>query len=64
MLISILVPLVLAALLLWLITQLPLDPTIVKIIRAVVIVAVVLWLLGDFFGFSTGDWGVSHRWRR
>jgi hypothetical protein len=65
MLISLLVPLVLAGLILWAITQFPLDATIVRIIRVVVIVAVVLWLLGVFFGFPAGwadpSWG---RYRR
>jgi len=43
--------LVLAGLVLWAITQFPLDATIAKLIRVVVVVAVVLWLLGAFFGF-------------
>lgn len=45
------ITLVLAGLVLWAITQFPLDATIAKIIRVVVVVAVVLWLLGAFFGF-------------
>ena len=45
------IALVLAGLVLWAITQFPLDATIAKIIRVVVVVAVVLWLLGAFFGF-------------
>ena len=44
-LISIVVVLILCALALWVIDQFPLDATIKKIIRVVVIVFVVLWLL-------------------
>lgn len=47
-LISILVVLVLAGLVLWAISQFPLDATIVRIIRVVVVVAAVLWLLQGF----------------
>ena len=52
MLISVLVALILAGLVLWAVTQFPLDPTIVRLIRVVVVVAVVLWLLRAF-----GLWG-------
>lgn len=45
MIVSILVVLILAGLALWVVAQLPLDATIVRIIRVVVIVAVVLYLL-------------------
>jgi len=44
-LISILVVLVIAGLVLWAVSQFPLDATIVRIIRVVVVVFVVLWLL-------------------
>ncbi len=47
-LISILVVLVIAGLLLWAVSQFPLDATIVRIIRVVVVVFVVLWLLQGF----------------
>lgn len=63
MLVSILVPLILAGLVLWAITQFPLDAAIVRIIRVVVIVAVVLWLLGAFFGFPAG-WAPAWQYRR
>ncbi len=42
---TILVVLIVAGLLLWGVQQLPIDATIVRIIRAVVIVALVFWLL-------------------
>ncbi len=44
-LISIIVVLILAGLILWAVSQFPLDATIVRIIRVVVVVAAVLWLL-------------------
>lgn len=43
--ITILVILILAGLALWVVGQLPLDATIVRLIRVVVIVFCVLWLL-------------------
>lgn len=48
MIVSVIVALVLAGLVLWAISQFPIDPIIVRIIRVVVIVAVVLWLLRAF----------------
>jgi hypothetical protein len=46
LLIQLVVVLVVIGLLLWLVeTQLPIDPTIKRILHVVVIVAVVLWLL-------------------
>ena len=44
-LINILVVLVIAGLLLWAISQIPMDPVIAKIIRVVVIVFVCIYLL-------------------
>ena len=54
-LISILVVLIIAGLILWAVSQFPLDATIVRIIRVVVVVFVVLWLLqqlGLFHGVA------------
>jgi hypothetical protein len=48
-LIHIVVVLIIVGLLLWLVKFLPLDATIQKIIHAVVIVVVILWLLTLFF---------------
>ncbi len=52
MIVELIVVLVLAGLVLWAISQFPLDATIVRIIRVVVICAVVLWLLGAVTGHS------------
>jgi hypothetical protein len=49
-LIELVVILIVVGMLLWLVTQLPLDPTIQNIIRGVVILVVVLWLLRLFVG--------------
>lgn len=47
--ISVVLVLIVLGVLLWLVeTQIPMDGTIKKIIRVVVIVCVVLWLLGVF----------------
>lgn len=54
MLISIVVALVIVGLLLWVISQIPMDPVIARIIRVVVIVVVVLWLLQIFTGVFSG----------
>lgn len=48
-LLTVVVVLVVVGVLLWLVTsQLPMDPTIRKIIVAVVVIAVVVWLLNVF----------------
>jgi hypothetical protein len=44
-LIQIVVALVIVGLILWVIQQIPMDPTIARIIRVIVIVVVCLWLL-------------------
>lgn len=49
-LITVIVVLIVVGLLLWLVSQLPIDATIQRIIHVVVIVAVVLWLLQAFTG--------------
>jgi hypothetical protein len=48
MITSVVVALVLAGLVLWAISQFPIDPIIARIIRVVVVVAAVLWLLRAF----------------
>lgn len=56
-LIEIIVALVVVGLLLWVVSQIPMDATIARIIRVVVIVAVVLWLLWTFMGvFGAGGY--------
>ncbi len=42
---QVIVALVIVGLLLWVIEQIPMDPTIARIIRVVVIVCVCIWLL-------------------
>ncbi len=57
MLIQIIVALAIVGLLLWVIQQIPMDATIAKIIRVVVVVFVSLWLLSlvaSGFGGSLG----------
>ncbi len=44
-LIQIIVALVVVGLLLWAIEQIPMDPTIARVIRVVIVVVVCLWLL-------------------
>ena len=51
-LVSLVVTLIIVGVLLWLVNYLPIDEKIKKIINVVVIVCVVLWLIGIFFGFS------------
>ena len=50
MLINLLIVLVLAGLTLWALAQVPLDATIARLIRVVVIVAVVLYCLSALLG--------------
>lgn len=57
--VNVLVALVLAGLILWAVGQFPLDGTIVRLIRVVVIVAVVLYLLPWFIAlFQAGIAGL------
>ena len=65
MLIQLIVALVVVGLLLWVLSQIPMDPTIARIIRVVVIVFVALWLLQVFTGaFSGLSLGSPHQlWR-
>jgi hypothetical protein len=52
--VSLLVVLVIVGLLLWAAGQIPMDAAILRIIRVVVVVAVVLWLVTSFFGMPAG----------
>ncbi len=60
---QILVALILLGLLLYVVQLLPIDATIKKIIYAVTIVLVVLWIIGLFFPamWSAGPFYPSHR---
>jgi type III secretory pathway component EscS len=53
-LIPIIVALIVAGLILWAITQFPLDPTITKLIRVVVVVVAVLYVVSALFGADLG----------
>jgi hypothetical protein len=52
-LLSLVVALVVVGLLLWAVGQIPIDPTIAKIIRVLVVVVACLWLL-QALGLFTG----------
>jgi bacteriorhodopsin len=62
-LIQIVIVLVIAGLLLWAVTQIPMDPTIARILRVVVIVFVVLWLLYVLVGMLPEGGGFYPRLR-
>ncbi len=51
-LLQIIVVLIIVGLILWAVSQIPMDPAIAKIIRVIVIVCVVLWLLSILLGYS------------
>ena len=53
-LIEIVIVLVVVGLLLWIVQQIPMDPTIARIIRVCVIVFVAVWLLYILIGFAGG----------
>ena len=53
-LIQIVIVLVIVGLLLWVVEQIPMDPSIARIIRVVVIVCVCLWLLYFLVGILPG----------
>ena len=50
-LVTILIVLLIAGLILWAISQFPIDPVIARIIRVVVIVVVGIWLIYILAGF-------------
>lgn len=52
LLIQLVVVLIIVGLLLWVITQIPMDPAIARIIRMLVIVFVVIWLLYVLLGYG------------
>ena len=60
-LIQIIVALCIVGLVLWVVSQIPMDATIARIIRVVVIVAVCLWLLSLLAGGSFGVFGSPAR---
>ncbi len=53
-LVQILIVLVIVGLVLWAVSQIPMDPTIARIIRVVVIVFVCIWLIYVLAGLLPG----------
>jgi hypothetical protein len=53
-LIQIIVVLLIVGLLLWAISQFPIDATIARVIRVVIIVVVCIWLIYILAGFAGG----------
>lgn len=51
-LIQVIITLVIVGLILWVVSQIPMDPTIARIIRVIVIVCVCLWLLSMLIGYT------------
>ena len=54
LLVQVLIGLIIVGLVLWVISQIPMDPTIARIIRVCVIVFVCIWLLYMLIGFAGG----------
>jgi hypothetical protein len=54
MLLQILIVLLIAGVILWGIAQCPLDPTIARLIKVVIIVVVAIWLIYLLFGMLGG----------
>jgi len=50
LIVTVVVVLLVAGILLWAVPQLPIDPTIAKVVRVIVIVACVLYALAAFTG--------------
>lgn len=51
---SLIVGIVIVALILWVVQQIPMDPVFARIIRVVLIVCVVFWLLSVLLGYGGG----------
>ena len=63
-LIQIVVALVIVGIVLWGLTQFPIDPTIAKFIRVLIVVVVAIWLCYVLMGLAGGGGGVSHAFPR
>jgi hypothetical protein len=59
MLIQLVIALIIVGVVLYLVTLIPLDPVIKKVIQVVVIAAIVIWLLQMLGGFSSLGWESS-----
>jgi hypothetical protein len=53
-LLQVVIVLAIVGLILWAVTQIPMDPTIARVIRVVVIVFVFIWLIYLLAGFAGG----------
>ena len=51
---QVVIVLIVVGLLLWIVQQIPMDATIARIIRVVIIVAVCLWLISLLIGYMPG----------
>ena len=54
LLLQVLLVLLIAGVLLWGLTQFPLDPTIARLIKVVIVVFVCVWLIYVLFGLAGG----------
>jgi hypothetical protein len=60
-LLQLVVVLAIVGLILWAVSQIPMDPTIARVIRVVVIVFVCIWLIYFLFGLAAGAPPLFHR---
>jgi hypothetical protein len=61
LLLQVILVLVIVGLILWGISQFPMDPVIARVIRVVVIVFVAIWLIYLLFGLASGGAPLFHR---
>ncbi len=57
-LLSILVALLIVGVILWAVSQIPMDPTIARVIHVVVVVFALVWLIYFLAGFLGGPYAV------
>ena len=58
-LLEIIIALVIVGIILWALSQFPIDPTISRLIRVLVIVVVAIWCCYALFGLATPGAGLS-----
>jgi hypothetical protein len=61
LLLQVLNVLIIVGLVLWAVSQIPMDAVIARIIRVVVIVFVAIWLIYILFGLASGGAPLFHR---
>lgn len=60
--IPLIITLAIVGVILWGVQQIPMNPTIQRVIVVVAIVCTLLWLLGQFSGYGPSiQWGGRHR---